>query len=53
MVQILDRDTKSVLLKLTISEYKKLKSSNLIEESAGYEFVFDTPKKAGDLLKTF
>ncbi|MDD2565657.1 MAG: hypothetical protein PHZ26_02140 [Candidatus Gracilibacteria bacterium] len=58
MAKILDKDKKTVIVKFTIQEYKKLNETNSIlfendEEINGYEFVFDKPIKASDLLKSF
>lgn len=54
MVKILDRDSRSILMKITLNEYKKLKAINFIEDNTNdYEMVFNKPIKASDLLKTF
>jgi hypothetical protein len=57
MAKILDRDDKAVLIKFTVSEYERLTTSWLldsyIEDFSDYEFVFDKPVKASDLLKAF
>lgn len=56
MAKILDKDNKTILIKFTISEYQKIASSWIIKDLENYddyEFVFDKPIKASDLLKTF
>ena len=55
MVKVLDNTLESVLLKLTAEEYKKMIDSWIFDEKEidDYEFVFDKPVKATDLLKTF
>jgi len=55
MAQVLDKTSKTVLLKLSIQEYKKINESWIFdnEKVENYEFVFDKPIKASDLLKTF
>ncbi len=55
MAQILDKTNKIVLLKLSIQEYKKINESWIFEDEKmeDYEFVFDKPIKASELLKTF
>ena len=58
MAKILDKNKKTVIVKFTIQEYKKLNEINSVlfennEEINSYEFVFDKPIKASDLLKTF
>lgn len=57
MAKILDRDEKTVLLKVDIKEFDLLNNSWFInypnENIEDYEFVFDKPLKASQLLKTF
>lgn len=57
MAKILDKDNNTILVKFTISEYQKIADSWIltdIEENIGdYEFVFDTPVTAAELLKSF
>lgn len=55
MAQILDRDTKNVLIKLTIQEFNSIKKVYPLDDTnkSSYEFVFDTPMSAKELLKTF
>ena len=57
MARILDKDNNTILVKFTISEYQKIADSWIltdIEENIGdYEFVFDTPVTAAELLKSF
>ena len=55
MAQVLDKTSKTVLLKLSVQEYKKINDSWIFdsEKIEDYEFVFDKPIKASELLKTF
>lgn len=55
MAQILDRDTKNVLLKLTIQEFNSIKKVYPIddENKSSYEFVLDIPISAKEPLKAF
>jgi hypothetical protein len=57
MAKILDKDNDTILVKFTISEYQKIADSWIlidIEENINaYEFVFDTPVTAAELLKSF
>lgn len=55
MVQVLDKTSKIVLLKLSVQEYKKINESWIFddEKTDDYEFIFDKPIKASELLKTF
>ncbi len=55
MVQVLDKTSKIVLLKLSVQEYKKINESWIFDDEKidDYDFVFDKPIKASDLLKTF
>lgn len=55
MAIILEKTNKSVLVKLTIQEYKRISDSWIFNEEKieDYEFVFDKPIKASELLKTF
>lgn len=55
MATILEKTNKSVLVKLTIQEYKKMNDSWIFDDEKieDYEFVFDKPVKASDLLKSF
>jgi hypothetical protein len=51
MAQILDETKQFVLVKFTKKEFKALTfNENKLED---YEFVFDPPIKASELLKTF
>lgn len=59
MAKILDRDEGSVLLKITMDEYHELEAINFFSkediekmdhETSSYEFVFDTPVSAKELL---
>ncbi len=54
MPQILEKTKSSVVLKLTIQEYEKINNSWIFSDDKieDYEFVFDKPAKASDLLKT-
>ena len=55
MAKVLDKTSKTVLIKLSIQEYNALYDIGLIRDEekdfAGYEFVFDTPIQASELLK--
>lgn len=55
MAQVLDKTNKTVLLKLSIQEYKKINESWIFDDKEidDYEFVFNKPIKASELLKTF
>jgi cytidylate kinase len=55
MAQILDRDTKNVLIKLSIQEFNSIKKVYPIddEDISQYEFILNTPISAKELLKTF
>ena len=55
MAVVLDKTSKTVLLKLSIQEYKRINESWIFEDEKiqDYEFVFDKPIKASELLKTF
>ena len=54
MAKILDKDSKTVILKLTITEYNKMKKSGItFDNSSDYEVTFDTPILAKELLKSF
>jgi hypothetical protein len=55
MPLVLDKTSKTVLLKLTREEYKKISESWIFDEKKieNYEFVFKKPLKAKDLLKSF
>jgi hypothetical protein len=55
MPLVLDKTSTSVLLKLTIQEYKKINNSWIFDDEKldNYEFIFEKPIKAADLLKTF
>ena len=54
MAQILDKDNTTVLLKVSLREYENLQNAGLFDPDNldDYEFVFDTPVKASELLKT-
>ncbi|MCH8518618.1 hypothetical protein LAT59_02565 [Candidatus Gracilibacteria bacterium] len=54
MAQVLDKDNKTVLLKVSMREYQNLQNAGLFDPDNldDYEFVFDTPVKASELLKT-
>lgn len=55
MAQILDRDTKNVLVKLTIQEFNSIKKVYPIddEDISQYEFVLNSPVSAKELFKAF
>ena len=55
MPLVLDKTSKTVLLKLTIEEYKRINDSWIFDDDKidNYEFIFNSPVKASDLLKTF
>ncbi len=55
MPLVLDKTNTSVLLKLTIQEYKKINNSWIFNDGKldNYKFIFEKPIKASDLLKTF
>jgi hypothetical protein len=55
MAQILDKTSKSVLVKLSIQEFKRINESWIFDDEKieDYEFKFDKPVKASELLKTF
>ncbi len=55
MARVLNRNKDSVLLKVSIQEFSRISEANLIdeEEVTEYEFIFDTPQSAKELLKTF
>ncbi len=55
MAQILDRDTKNVLIKLTLQEFNSIKKVYPIddEDISQYEFILKTPVSAKELLKSF
>lgn len=54
MAQVLDRNNKTVLLKVSTQEYKNMQNAGLFDPDNldDYEFVFDTPVKASELFKT-
>ena len=56
MAKILDKDNNTILVKFTIREFKKIADSWVLDKKDwlnNFEFVFDEPVKAADLLKTF
>jgi len=55
MSQVLDKTSKTVLLKLSIQEFKRINESWIFDDEKieDYEFIFDKSVKASDLLKTF
>ncbi len=55
MAQVLDKTSKTVLLKLSIQEFKRINESWIFDDEKieDYEFIFDKSVKASDLLKTF
>ncbi|NVP18154.1 hypothetical protein HUU51_05555 [Candidatus Gracilibacteria bacterium] len=55
MAQILDKTSKSVLVKLSIQEFKRINESGIFDDEKieDYEFKFDKPVKASELLKAF
>lgn len=57
MAKILDKDNDTILVKFSISEYQKIANSGILEDFledvSDYEFVFDTPVSAAELLKSF
>lgn len=57
MAKVLDKTSKTVLVKLTIKEYQILNNAwvfnNQEDKLDDYEFVFDEPVKASVLLKCF
>ena len=54
MAQVLDKDNTTVLLKVSMREYQKLQNAGLFDPDNldDYEFTFDKPVKASELLKT-
>ena len=54
MAQVLDRTTQTVLLKVSVSEYDTIKNSGILDTDTldNYEFIFDEPVLASELLKT-
>jgi hypothetical protein len=55
MAVILDKTSKTVLVKLTIQEYKKMSEFWIFDDEniQDYDFVFEKPVKASDLLEKF
>lgn len=53
MAFILQRNTQSVTVEFTPAEYHVLTQTPISIEERGYEFVFETPQTASDLLKSF
>jgi len=49
MYKVLDKDTKSVLVKMDIQTFQDI-SNDINEDISQYEFVFDTPIEASKLL---
>jgi hypothetical protein len=52
MAKVLDKNASTVLVKMSLSEYKKLVDTNILTED-NYEFEFEKPVKASELLKMF
>ena len=54
MAKVLDKDDSAVLLKVSMREYQNLQNAGLFDPDNldDYEFIFDKPVKASELLKT-